>query len=108
MSTTRDGQIAVIFTSVRTGEDESGYQAAAAAMNALAARQSGYCGSVSARNADGFGITVSYWDSIENAAAWRDEPEHARVREKGRGRWYVSYTLDIAPIQRSYDWTRHD
>lgn len=108
MNTAREGQVAVIFASRRTGEDESGYQAAAAAMAALAARQPGYCGHMSTRGADGFGITVSYWADDAAAIAWRDHPEHKAVRDAGRNRWYSSYTLDVATIARSYDWSRND
>jgi heme-degrading monooxygenase HmoA len=50
---------AVIFTAQRT-EGDRGYQAMAARMQELAARQAGFLGIESARGADGFGITVSY------------------------------------------------
>jgi len=102
----RDGQIAVIFASTRTVEDDAGYGAAAARMVELAARQPGYCGVASARGADGFGITVSYWADEAAAIAWRDHPEHAAIRDQGRAKWYSSYTLEVAQIGRGYDWTR--
>ena len=54
-------------------------------MDALAAAQPGYRGVDSARGADGLGITVSYWADDAAAIAWRDHPEHAAIRERGRG-----------------------
>jgi len=102
----RTGQIAVIFASQRTGEDEAGYHAAAAAMVALAAEQPGYRGIASARGDDGFGITVSYWADEASARAWRDHPQHAAIREAGRGRWYAHYSIEVATITRGYDWAR--
>lgn len=102
----RTGQVAVIFTAQRSVRDAAGYDAAAAAMDALAARQPGYCGAESARGQDGFGITVSYWADEASAAAWRRHPDHAAVREAGRGRWYDRYDLHVAAIGRSYNWTR--
>src|SRR3546814_1222979 len=57
----RAGQTAVIFVSQRTDADADGYDRAAQAMAALAARQPGYRGMDSVRGADGHGITVSYW-----------------------------------------------
>lgn len=107
MSTARKGQVAVIFASVRTGEDEVGYAAAASAMAALAACQPGYCGHRATRGADGFGITISYWVDDAAARAWRDHPEHKAIREAGRDRWYASYTLDVATIVRGYDWSKN-
>ena len=78
----RRGQIAVIFVSRRTAADDAGY-AQAAAMEALAARQPGYRGMDGARDADGLGITVSYWADEAAAIVWRDQPEHAAIREAG-------------------------
>lgn len=106
MKPNRSGQIAVIFAAQRTGEDESGYAKAAADMVRLAAEQPGYCGIASARGADGFGITVSYWADDAAAQAWRDHPEHARIREQGRAAWYSSYDLHVARVERGYDWSK--
>lgn len=108
MTGNRDGQIAVIFTAQRTATDEAGYQAAATAMANLAAAQPGYCGITSTRNADGLGITVSYWENEAAALAWRDHPDHAAIRATGRARWYAHYTIEVAAVSRSYDWSRHD
>lgn len=106
MAQDRTGEVAVIFAAWRTEADAAGYAAAAAAMDALAAAQPGYRGAESARGADGFGITVSYWADEASAVAWRRNPEHRAVREAGRGRWYARYTLHVAAIGRSYGWER--
>jgi heme-degrading monooxygenase HmoA len=106
MNVERPGAIAVIFLSTRTGLDEAGYRAAAARMEALAAEQPGYLGMESARGEDGLGVTVSYWADDASALAWRDHPEHAAVRDQGRGRWYSWYRTDVARLERSYEWRR--
>lgn len=106
MSDDRCGAIAVIFLSTRTADDAEGYAAAAEAMDALAARQPGYLGVDSARGPDGVGITVSYWADQAAALAWRDHPEHAAIRERGRARWYGAYRVDVARVERSYRWSR--
>jgi heme-degrading monooxygenase HmoA len=100
------GAIAVIFVSQRTDDDAAGYDAAATEMEALAARQPGYLGFVAARGADGVGIAVSYWQNDAAARAWRDQPDHARIRDMGRTRWYDAYALSVATVERSYDWRR--
>ncbi len=100
------GIIAVIFCAQRTGEDDTGYGVAAGNMERLAARQPGYRGMDNARNPDGSGITISYWAAEEDAKAWRDNPEHAAIRETGRGKWYSSYSLHVARVERSYDWEK--
>lgn len=100
------GAVAVIFVAQRTAADEAGYSAAAAAMDALAARQPGYLGIDSARGADGLGITVSYWADEASALAWRAQAEHAAVREIGRARWYAHYRLIVTQVTRAYGWER--
>ncbi len=101
-----ENSIAVIFCAQRTGNGEEAYQAAAASMGELAAQQPGYLGEDHARSADGLGITVSYWRDDASAKAWRDNPEHAVIRERGRGEWYSEYTLHVARIERGYDWQK--
>ena len=104
----RVGQVAVIFAAQRNGRDPVGYDAASAAMDALAAEQPGYRGVDSARGEDGFGITVSYWEDDAAARAWRDHREHRATREAGRTRWYDRYTVAVATIDRAYDWAARD
>lgn len=106
MDEKRTGQIAVIFTNRRTGDDEAGYRDAAREMDALVATQPGYCGMDSVRGADGAGVTVSYWADEASAMAWRDRPEHAAIREQGRAIWYKSYAVSVARIERDYKWRR--
>lgn len=106
MAEQRAGEVAVIFTSQRNGVDAAGYDAAAAAMAALAARQPGYRGVDSVRGPDGAGITISYWASEAAAIAWRDQPDHAAIRDAGRARWYDGYRVIVATVTRDYAWDR--
>ena len=93
---------AVIFSSLRNGTDEAGYHAAAARMLELAAQQPGYLGAESARGADGFGITVSYWASEAAIGAWKQHAEHAATRAHGRNHWYDHFELRVAKVERAY------
>lgn len=102
------GATAVIFVSQRRRSDDAGYAAAAAAMEVLAAKQPGYAGFVATRGDDGVGIAISYWQDEASAAAWRDQPDHAAIREQGRAIWYESYSLSVATVTRSYDWQRDE
>ena len=92
---------AVIFTSVRT-EGERGYGKMAGRMEELAGAEPGYLGIESARNAEGFGITVSYWSSEEAIVRWKANMEHRAAQEAGRKSWYAGYTIRIAKVERAY------
>ncbi len=93
---------AVIFSSQRKDADHEAYAADAAAMVELAARQPGFLGIESARNPDGFGITVSYWDSLEAIRNWKDVPAHAAVQARGRKSFYERYEVRVAAVERGY------
>lgn len=93
---------AVIFSSQRTAGARDEYETAANAMEELAARQPGYLGIESARSPDGFGITVSYWDSLEAIRAWKDEPSHAVVQAQGKKSFYERYEVRVAVVERGY------
>jgi len=91
----------VIFSSRRTAIDE-GYGAVADRMVELAADQPGYLGVESARGADGFGITVSYWASLDAIAAWKANAEHRIAQVTGRRKWYQHFEVRIARVERAY------
>ena len=90
---------AVVFTSLRTAGDADEYASAARRMEDLARRQPGFLGVESARGADGFGITVSYWESLEAIAAWGGHVEHRFAQEQGRARWYERFRLRICRVE---------
>lgn len=92
---------AVIFSSQRTSGDQ-GYEAMAERMATLASQQPGYLGAESVRDADGFGITVSYWQSEEAIRHWKQNAEHQIARDKGRSDWYAHFELRIAKVERAY------
>jgi heme-degrading monooxygenase HmoA len=100
------GSIAVIFLSGRSGADAAGYSAAAVAMEQAASRREGYLGIDSTRDADGIGITISWWRDEAAALAWRDDPEHSRIRDQGRALWYDWYRVVVATVDRAYAWQR--
>jgi heme-degrading monooxygenase HmoA len=93
--------VAVIFTSQRT-DDGTGYLETDAAMVELAGQQRGYLGVESV--SDGRrGITVSYWATEADARAWKAVAEHVAAQELGRERWYQSYAVRVATVERAYD-----
>jgi len=92
---------AVIFSSRRTDDDHD-YAATAEAMVRLASQQTGFLGLESVRDADGNGITVSYWESEAAIAAWRQNAEHTQARQRGRAQWYAAFSVRVARVDRAY------
>lgn len=90
---------AVIFTSVRADGGDDEYARMAAEMLHLAADQPGYLGVESARDADGVGITVSYWASREAIRAWGEHARHRIAQAMGRAEWYAAFRLRVALVE---------
>lgn len=96
---------AVIFSARRTDGD-NGYGDMAAKMEALAKAQPGYIGIESARGEDGFGITVSYWESEEAIRNWKKNVDHLAAQKRGRESWYRDYNVRVARVERAYGMKR--
>ncbi|GLH63779.1 antibiotic biosynthesis monooxygenase [Parageobacillus sp. G301] len=92
---------AVIFTSERT-EGDHGYDAMAKQMIELASQQPGFLGVDSVRNERGVGITVSYWDSLEDIEQWKAHAAHQIAQEKGKQQWYERYSVRVCKVEREY------
>lgn len=59
----------------------------------------GFLGVECLRDVDGFGITVSYWDSMESIDAWRKNLDHMEAKQRGRSEWYQEYTIRICKVE---------
>ena len=90
---------AVIFTSKRTELDDN-YAEIALKMEVLAKQQPGFLGVESARNE--IGITVSYWESLEAIANWKQNLDHLDAQFLGRQKWYENYIVRIAKVEKEY------
>lgn len=90
---------AVIFTSVRT-EDDNGYSEMSERMEELVEKQEGFLGFESARQE--LGITVSYWKDLESIRKWKQNLDHLEAQQKGKSTWYKSYKTRIALVERDY------
>ncbi len=90
---------AVIFTS-RRKEGDQGYAEVAARMVELAAAQPGFLGIETASG--GLSITVSYWTDLESIKRWKANLDHQEARRLGHERWYSTFHVRIAKVERAY------
>ncbi|KJD36625.1 JEMB protein [Tamlana sedimentorum] len=91
---------AVIFTSTRTNRDNN-YAAMAKTMEDLAKQQPGFLGVESARN--DIGITVSYWKTLDDIGAWKQQTNHILAQKLGKTNWYEWYKVRICKVEREYE-----
>lgn len=95
---------AVIFTSVRT-DVEDGYQEMNELMMQKAKVYPGYLGFEAAR--EEIGIAVSYWQTLSDIKAWKEDVDHQMAQSRGRAEWYSSYRIRIARVERDYDFDQN-
>lgn len=93
---------AVIFASQRTDHDSSGYAEMADLLDKLAPEQTGYLGVEYARDASGFGITVSYWADLQAIANWKAQADHLQAQALGKSKWYEGFELRVSKVERAY------
>ena len=77
------------------------YRETAARMRALAMARYG-CTGGSSTSEDGLEISVSHWPDMAQVQAWKNDPEHILAQQRGRDRWYQSYSVQIAELVREY------
>jgi len=92
----------VLFTSRRNGADEEGYARMAEAMAELAPKQPGYLGIESTRDAEGVGITLSYWTSEQAIHDWKRVAAHTEAQRRGHATWYHDFVVRVARVERAY------
>ena len=94
---------AVIFSNYRTDVDE-GYNETAILMEELARKQLGFIDFESARS--GLGISISYWESEEAIANWKQQLDHKLAQQKGITDWYSWYKVRICQVMREYEFNK--
>jgi heme-degrading monooxygenase HmoA len=92
---------AAIFSSKRSKIDD-GYQKMSEYMGELSKSQKGFLGLETVRNEDGFGITISYWESEEDIIAWKNNATHLKAQMRGKNEWYENFEVKIAQVNRAY------
>ncbi|MBK9442262.1 MAG: antibiotic biosynthesis monooxygenase [Comamonadaceae bacterium] len=92
--------IVVIFRA-KTRQLGADYAVIAARMRELALRQFG-CLAFDAVTQGQEEIALSYWPDEASVHAWKSHAEHVLAQQLGRERWYESYVVQVAHINREY------
>lgn len=92
---------AVIFSSAAS-DQQQGYAEMGNKMVELALQQPECIGLESTRDAQGFGITVSYWKSEKGIMDWKAQVQHTAAQRAGMSTWYEHYRLRVAKVERHY------
>lgn len=91
----------VVIFRARVRALDAEYSRTAARLRQLAFDEFG-CLEFQALSEAGEEIALSYWPDEASIAAWRRHPEHLAAQQVGRERWYESYSVQVARVERDY------
>ena len=95
--------VIVLFeTRLRPGVVMSEYEATAARMMELASHMPGFVSFRYFTSPEGSELAVVQFESEGTLAAWRDHPEHVKVQEEGREKFFASYRVQVCSLVREY------
>jgi heme-degrading monooxygenase HmoA len=95
----------VLFRS-KLVEQPDGYAEMAQEMLDTAKSMPGFIDAKSFKAEDGERLTVVWWQDEETLRAWRTHARHLVAQQRGRERWYQYYTLEVAELTRTSEFTR--
>jgi heme-degrading monooxygenase HmoA len=95
----------VIFRAHIQELDEQ-YAVSAARMRELALTEFG-CLAFHALSEEQEEIALSYWPDEQSIQRWRRHPEHIEAQRMGKQKWYQSYSVEVAKIERAYQSERN-
>ena len=93
---------ATIFPSVRDMTNTD-YDEMAEQIEHLVKQQEGFLGIESVRSADGNGVTVCYWKTLEDLKRWKTVELHKLAQQLGKQGWYSEYAVRIVEVLESYE-----
>ncbi|MBS4190392.1 antibiotic biosynthesis monooxygenase [Bacillus sp. FJAT-49705] len=93
---------AAIFTSQRTEHNSERYESMSDNLAELVKAQPGFIRIESVINNEGYGITISYWVSLEAIQKWKANTTHQLAQQKGKETWYSQYNVQICKVVREY------
>jgi len=60
------------------------------------------CVDIQSLTQDNKEITISYWDSLDDIRAWKQDKEHLKAQQSGRDKWYRRYDVKIVNVLKEY------
>ncbi len=43
-------------------------------------------------------LSISYWPTLKQLRAWRDDPRHQAAMAKGKAKWYSAYFTEVVEL----------
>ena len=91
----------VVIFRAKARQLDAEYTAMAAHLRELALKEFG-CLDFCAVTEGDQEVALSYWPDETSIRAWKQHTDHLMAQQLGRERWYASYSVEVAEVQRAY------
>jgi len=98
--------VVLIRTRLRPDADVAEYEKAGMRMFERASAMPGFISIKESAAQDGDTFSLACFESEQTLAAWRNDPEHVVIQQRGRAEFYQSYQVQVFAAVREYAWTR--
>ncbi|HEY8923124.1 MAG TPA: antibiotic biosynthesis monooxygenase [Polyangia bacterium] len=98
--------LTVFRSRLRPGLDLAALERLGARMYELAAQMPGFISYKDFTAADGEGVSLVEFESVETLLAWREHPEHEEAQRLGREQLFEEYRIQIGVPSRTYRFPR--
>ena len=94
--------VIVVFRSRLRPDIDAELEQLGARMYQLAASMPGFVSYREYAAADGEGVAIVEFESMETLAAWRAHPEHRQAQAAGREKYFSEYRISVCEAVRDY------
>jgi heme-degrading monooxygenase HmoA len=101
-------QIVTVFRNTLAHGHEDAYGDMAPIIYRLAVGMPGFINAKTFTAEDGERVTVVTFADRETHNAWRDHPEHQAAQRRGIAEFYSSYSIQVAEVTYSHEFSRVD
>ena len=95
-------EFAVIFKTKRSLPIPETYTQVNSQLAEMVKGQKGFIRIESVADDQGKGISISYWESLDDIRAWKENKVHLGAQEMGKSSWYEDYSVEICEVLRAY------
>lgn len=103
MKSVAENKLVVVFRSrLRPDVDLAALEAAGARMYELASAMPGFISYKDFAAEDGECLSIVEFSDKESLLAWRNQPEHVAMQQRGRDEFFANYEIQVCEPLRAY------
>lgn len=103
MKSVAENKLVIVFRSrLRPDVDLAALEAAGARMYELASAMPGFISYKDFAAEDGECLSIIEFSDMDSLLAWRHQPEHVAMQQRGRDEFFANYEIQVCEPRRAY------